>query len=125
MRTVTTNKVAKAIGPYSPAVITNGLIFCAGQIGVTPEDILTNGIENQTRQALNNIQSILQECGANLQNIVKITVFLKDLEDFSTINNIYAEIFGKHKPARTTVQITKLPKDALIEIEAIAEVPKS
>ncbi len=120
MNTLVSDKAGKVIGPYSHAVIANGFIFCAGQTGVTSEDILKEGIEDQTRQAILNITTVLLECGSDLEHVVDTTVFLKQLEDFNAMNAIYATMFGNHKPARATVQIAKLPKDALIEIKVIA-----
>jgi 2-iminobutanoate/2-iminopropanoate deaminase len=119
---IKTDRAPKAIGPYSAGVRTRGLIFTAGQLGIIPEtgNIIEGGIENETRQALQNIQHILEEAGSSLGLVVKTTVFLQDMGEFSRMNTIYAEFFPENPPARSTVQVAALPKGAEIEIEAIA-----
>ena len=119
---IRTDRAPKAIGPYSAGVKTNDLIFTAGQLGIIPEtgNIIEGGIENETRQALKNIQYILEEAGSSLNLIVKTTVFLRDMAEFSRMNTIYAEFFTENPPARSTVQVAALPKGGAIEIEAIA-----
>jgi 2-iminobutanoate/2-iminopropanoate deaminase len=119
---IKTDRAPKAIGPYSAGVRTNSFIFTAGQLGIIPEtgNIIEGGIENETRQALQNIQHILEEAGSSLNLIVKTTVFLCDMDEFSRMNTIYAEFFRENPPARSTVEVAALPKGAVVEIEAIA-----
>jgi len=119
---IRTDKAPKALGPYSAGVKTDQFIFTAGQIGIIPEsgNIIDGGIENQTRQSLTNIQNILEEAGSSLQWVVKTTVFLRNMDDFSKMNAIYAQFFTDNYPARSTIQVAALPKDACVEIEAIA-----
>ncbi len=116
-----TDKAPKAVGPYSQAIVSDNFIFCSGQIGIDPStNALVEGIENQTRQALVNLGKVLQEAGASTENVIKTTIFLKNIEDFSAVNVIYEDFFGNHKPARSTIEVSNLPKNALVEIEAIA-----
>jgi 2-iminobutanoate/2-iminopropanoate deaminase len=119
---IKTDRAPKAIGPYSAGVRTNSFVFTAGQLGIIPEtgNIIEGGIESETRQALKNIQHILEEAGSSLNLIVKTTVFLQDMAEFSRMNTIYAEFFTENPPARSTVQVAALPKGGAIEIEAIA-----
>jgi len=121
---IKTDKAPKAIGPYSAGVKTNQFIFTAGQLGIIPEsgDIVHGGIENETRQALINIQHILEEAGSSLRWVVKTTVFLRNMDEFSQMNAVYAEFFKENPPARSTVQVAALPKNANVEIEAISMV---
>jgi 2-iminobutanoate/2-iminopropanoate deaminase len=123
IKIVNSNKAPAVIGPYSQAIIAGGFIFCSGQIGINPKtEKLVNGIEKQTEQVLKNLEVILKEANLSLGNIVKTTVYLKNISDFPKMNKIYAKFFRKHKPTRTTVEVSNLPKEALIEIEAIAYV---
>jgi 2-iminobutanoate/2-iminopropanoate deaminase len=119
---IKTDRAPKAIGPYSAGVKTSSFIFTAGQLGIIPEtgNIIEGGIENETRQALKNIQQILEAGGSSLPQVVKTTVFLRDMNEFSRMNAVYAEFFTDNPPARTTVQAAALPKEASVEIEAIA-----
>ena len=119
---IKTDKAPKAIGPYSVGVKTSSFIFTAGQLGIVPETgiIIEGGIENETRRALQNIQNILEEAGSSLNLIVKTTVFLNDMNEFTRMNTIYSEFFTENPPARSTVQVAALPKGAVVEIEAIA-----
>ena len=121
---IKTDKAPKAIGPYSAGVKTDQFIFTAGQLGIIPEsgNIISGGIENETRQALINVQHILEEAGASLRWVVKTTVFLRNMDEFSQMNTVYAEFFTENPPARSTVQVAALPKNANVEIEAIAMV---
>jgi len=114
-----------AIGPYSHAIQTGNLVFCSGQAGVDPKTMKLVGgdIGAQTEQVLSNIEIVLQGMGLSLQNVVKTTVFLKDMDDFKGMNEVYARRFQPHKPARSTVAVKKNPLDALVEIECIAEIP--
>src|SRR4030066_1900621 len=119
---IKTEKAPKAIGPYSAGVRTEEFIFTAGQLGIIPEssNIIDGGIENETRQALNNIQHILKEAGSSLSWVVKTTVYLRDMNEFALMNAVYAEFFPENPPARSTVQVAALPKNGVVEIEAIA-----
>lgn len=119
---VNTDKAPAAIGPYSQAIKAGGFLFISGQIPVDPAigEVVTGGIEAQTRQVLENLTAILACQGLSVDNVVKTGVFLKDMNDFQIVNAIYGEYFSKEEPARACVQIAKLPKDVLVEIEAIA-----
>lgn len=112
----------KAIGPYSQAIVTSGLVFCAGQTPIDPAtgNLVEGGIEAQTHQALKNIGAVLQAAGSDYSKVVKTTVFLKDMNDFTTMNGIYAFYFKNEPPARSTVEVARLPKNCLFEIECIA-----
>ncbi|OGH18496.1 MAG: hypothetical protein A3F31_02195 [Candidatus Levybacteria bacterium RIFCSPHIGHO2_12_FULL_38_12] len=115
------NSVPKAIGPYSPIVIAGNIAFCSGQVGASPQTgELARGIEDQTKQTLENLRSVLNSEGFQLSDVVKTTVFLKNIEDFAKMNEIYSLYFNESKPARSTIGVANLPKGALIEIEAIA-----
>ena len=121
MQIISTPDAAQAIGPYSQAIKAGGLIFTSGQIALKPGgEFVAGGVEAQARQVLQNLTAILKEAGATLQDAVKTTIFLADMGDFAAVNEIYAAAFGAHKPARSTVQVAKLPKGALVEIEVIA-----
>lgn len=123
MKRIETNKAPKAIGPYSQAIVINDLVYTSGQIAINPEtnEMVENDIVKQTYQVINNIKNILVEAGTNLDNVIKTTVFVKDICDFPKINEIYANFF-KECPARSLVEVSSLPKNALIEIEAIAQI---
>lgn len=123
---ITTDKAPKAIGPYSQAVKINGFIFVSGQIPVDPltNDVIKEDITAQTRQVLKNIGNILEVAGAGLHDVIKTTVYLKDLKEFGAINRIYSEFFTAPFPARATVEVTGLPKGVDIEIDAVAVVSK-
>ncbi len=117
-----TSKAPKPIGPYSQAIISGNLIFCSGQIGINPDTgELGEDIEAQTKQVLKNLKEILTEAHSSLEKVIKTTIFLKNIEDFKKVNEIYGEFFSSHKPARSTVEVSNLPKGALVEIEIIAE----
>jgi 2-iminobutanoate/2-iminopropanoate deaminase len=121
MKFVQTDKAPSAIGPYSQAVVANGMVYTSGQIALTPEGVmLEDDVVLQTKQVLKNLEAVLQEAGSSLQNVIKTTIFIADMDDFATINEIYAEAFGSHKPARSTVAVKTLPKNALVEIDAVA-----
>jgi 2-iminobutanoate/2-iminopropanoate deaminase len=119
---VHTDKAPKAIGPYSQAIRTDSMIYTAGQTGLDPVsgELVEGGVEAQTRQVLTNLQNVLEAAGSSLGHVVKTTVFLKDMNDFSKMNPIYAEFFGENLPARSTVAVAGLPKGGLVEIEAVA-----
>ena len=113
--------VPKAVGPYSVVRVTNEFLFCSGQIGVNPEtNNLVEGIEAQTKQVLENLKAVLESEGSSLSKVVKTTVFLANIADYVTVNEIYATFFTDNKPARSAIGVSALPKGALIEIEAIA-----
>jgi 2-iminobutanoate/2-iminopropanoate deaminase len=117
-----TENAPAAAGPYSQAIIANGFVFTAGQVALIPgtKTIVEGGIEAQTRQVLTNIQAILTAAGTNLENVVKTTVFLQNMGDFAAMNSVYAEFFPQHPPARSTVEVAKLPLNVLVEIETVA-----
>ncbi|KIL53704.1 endoribonuclease L-PSP [Jeotgalibacillus alimentarius] len=121
MKFVQTNEAPQAIGPYSQGMVVNNMFYSSGQIPLTPEGTLVDGsIEEQTHQVFKNLQAVLAEAGASLSTVVKVMVFLDDLSDFDAVNAIYAEYFGDHRPARSCVEVSKLPKSAGLEIEVIA-----
>lgn len=123
MNYVQTSKAPQAIGPYSQAVIHAGLVYTSGQIALTPEgEMLENDLEKQTHQVLKNLSEVLKEAGSSLDAVIKTTIFLADMDSFAAVNEIYASYFGDHKPARATVAVKTLPKNALVEIDAIAVV---
>ncbi len=121
-KVIQTDKAPKAIGPYSQAIRTDSMVYTAGQIGLDPAtgDLVAGGVEEQTRQVINNLRSVLEAAGSSLDHVVKTIVFLKDMNDFPKMNSIYAEYFGANPPARSTVAVAGLPKGGLVEIEAIA-----
>ncbi len=120
MKIIQTPLAPAAIGPYSQATQVGDLLFTSGQIALRADGTLNDGdIHVQTTQVLANLKAIIETAGGSLNGVVKTTVFLKNLDDFANMNNVYGEVFGKHTPARSTVQVAKLPRDALVEIEAI------
>jgi 2-iminobutanoate/2-iminopropanoate deaminase len=124
MKIVKTDKAPAAVGPYSQAVIAGGLVFCAGQIPLDPAtgNIVPGGIEEQTRRACENIKGVLAAAGTSLNKVVKASVFLKDMNDFAGMNKVYSGYFTSDFPARSTLQVARIPKDCLVEIEVVAEV---
>jgi len=121
MKFVQTNRAPSAIGPYSQATVANGMVYTSGQIALTPEGImLENDVVVQTKQVLENLKAVLEEAGSSMDMVVKTTIFIDSMDSFATINEIYEEAFGSHKPARATVAVKTLPKNALVEIDAIA-----
>ncbi|MDD3854117.1 RidA family protein [Sulfurimonas sp.] len=121
MKFVQTDRAPAAIGPYSQAVVANGMVFTSGQIALTPDGVmLENDIVVQTKQVLQNLQAVLEEAGASMQSVIKTMIFLASMDDFATVNEIYAAAFGSHKPVRSTVAVKTLPKNALVEIDAVA-----
>lgn len=122
IRVVKTYDAPEAIGPYSQAIESNGFLFLSGQIAIDPStnQIVGSNIESQTRQIFKNIRAVLKAAGTKINNVVKCTVFMTDLNDFNKMNKLYEEEFEGHKPARSTVQVARLPKDVLIEIECVA-----
>ncbi len=119
---IKTEKAPKAIGPYSQGIATNGLIFASGQIAIDPAtgELNTGSVEDQTRLVLSNLKAVLEAGGSSFDNVIKCTVFLQDMNDFSQMNTVYAEFFKPPYPARAAVQVARLPKDVKVEIEAIA-----
>lgn len=121
MKAVSTTKAPAVIGPYSQGIIVNNLFYSSGQIPLTPEGTLVDGdIKEQTHQVFKNIKAVLEEAGASLNTVVKVTAFLKNMEDFAEFNEVYGSYFQDHKPARSCVEVARLPKDVLVEIEVIA-----
>jgi 2-iminobutanoate/2-iminopropanoate deaminase len=120
MHVIQTPNAPAAIGPYSQAMVVGDLLFTSGQIPLRADGTLNDGdIAVQTTQVLANLKAVIEAAGASLDKVVKTTVFLKNLDDFVAMNGIYGEVFGSHAPARSTVQVAKLPRDVLVEIEAI------
>ena len=117
-----TDKAPEAIGPYSQAVRVGNMVFTAGQLGLDPAtmDIVSGGIEAETRQVLTNLKEILKSANSGMSNVIKTVVFLRDMADFPKMNNIYAQFFTENPPARSTVEVAGLPKNVAVEIEAIA-----
>jgi 2-iminobutanoate/2-iminopropanoate deaminase len=124
-KVISSKNAPAAIGPYSQAVGTaGGLFFLSGQIALDPGtgQIVSGGVEAETKQVMRNIEAILKEIGASFENVIKTTIFLKDLGDFTTVNQIYGASFRKDPPARSTVEVSRLPRDAKIEIECIVQI---
>ncbi|MBI3379596.1 RidA family protein [Candidatus Gottesmanbacteria bacterium] len=122
---VKTKKAPEAIGPYSQAVKFGNLVFCAGQIGLDPKtNNLVEGIKKQTKQAFANIKNVLESVASSLEKVLKMNVYLKNMDDFAVMNEIYATYYKKPYPARATVEVARLPKGALIEIECVAYIQK-
>ena len=119
---ISTEKAPQAIGPYSQAVLTNKTLYCSGQIAINPEteSLVIDNIENETHQIMQNIQEILKAADMNFDNIVKCSIFMRDMKDYDEINNIYSKYFTKNPPAREAVQVSMLPKNVNIEISVIA-----
>ncbi len=119
---ISTEKAPKAIGPYSQAVEVNGIIYTSGVIPINPEtnELVTGDIATQAKQAIGNLVALLNAAGSSAEDVIKTTVFIKDMNDFAAINEIYSTFFTTNYPARSCVEVARLPKDVLIEIEAIA-----
>jgi 2-iminobutanoate/2-iminopropanoate deaminase len=121
MKVVYTDKAPAAIGPYSQGIIVNNLFYSSGQIPLTAEGSLVEGdIKTQTHQVFTNLKAVLEAAGASLETVVKTTVFIKNMDEFSAVNEVYGEYFFEHKPARSCVEVARLPKDVQVEIEVIA-----
>jgi 2-iminobutanoate/2-iminopropanoate deaminase len=120
--TISTEKAPGAIGPYSQAIKAGGMIYCSGQIpiDIATGEFVAGGVAEQTRQVLVNLSAVLESAGSGLNDVVKTTVFLADMNDFAAMNEVYAEFFSENKPARATVQAARLPRDARVEIDCIA-----
>ena len=121
MKVISTVNAPQAIGPYSQAIAVNGIIYTSGQIALLPDGSLVDGdVTVQTHQVLKNLTAVLEEGGTSLNSVIKTTIFLADMDDFSKVNGVYAEYFGEHKPARSTVAVKTLPLNVSVEIECIA-----
>ena len=121
---VSTPGAPKAIGPYSQAIVSRGFLFTAGQVALDPStgQLVPGGIAEQTSRALENLRAVLRAAGSDISQVVKTTVFLVDMADFTAMNEVYGRVFGDHRPARSTVAVAALPRGALVEIEVIATV---
>ncbi|MEC1120539.1 RidA family protein [Bacillus safensis] len=120
-KVVQTKHAPAAIGPYSQGIIVNNMFYSSGQIPLTPAGDFVNGdIKEQTHQVIRNLEAVLEAAGASFETVVKATVFIKDMEQFAEVNEVYGEYFHTHKPARSCVEVARLPKDALVEIEVVA-----
>lgn len=121
-KVIKTKEAPAAIGPYSQAILANGIIYTSGQIPLDPEsgEVVGGGIREQTQKVLRNLEAVLKAAGAGLNDVVKTTVFLRDMEDFTEMNSVYSLYFTGSFPARSAVQVARLPKDVMVEIEAVA-----
>ena len=119
---INSEKAPQVVGPYSHAVKAGGFVYCSGQIGLDPvtNQLVSGGIQEQTRQAMDNLEEVLKSAGSNFEKVVKATVYLHNMEDFSVFNEVYGSYFGGSPPARETAQVAKLPKAALVEISLVA-----
>jgi 2-iminobutanoate/2-iminopropanoate deaminase len=126
LKKITTDKAPSAIGPYSQAIVANGFVFTAGQIPLDPVagKIVEGGIVEQTDRVMQNLQDVLGAAGASWNDVVKTTVYLHDLSHFPTVNEVYGKWLGDARPARSTVQVTALPRGALVEIDAVAVISR-
>jgi 2-iminobutanoate/2-iminopropanoate deaminase len=121
MKKVHTTEAPAAIGPYSQGIVYNNLFFSSGQIPLTKEGEMVDGdVKEQTHQVFSNLKAVLNEAGSSLEQVIKATVFIKDMNEFADINEVYGQYFSEHKPARSCVEVARLPKDAKVEIEVIA-----
>jgi 2-iminobutanoate/2-iminopropanoate deaminase len=123
MKFIQTDKAPSAIGPYSQATVVNGMVYTSGQIALLPngsDELLSADVSVQTKQVLTNLREVLESAGSSMDKVLKTTIFLSDMSDFVTVNEIYEKAFGTHKPSRSTVAVKTLPKNALVEIDAIA-----
>ncbi len=125
LQTIQTDAAPQAIGPYSQAIKANGFVFVSGQIPIDPStgELVQGSIVEATRQVMHNLTTIIETAGSSLDKVVKTTIYLKDLSDFEEVNKTYGEYFPAHKPARATVEVSRLPKNVRIEIDAIAVCP--
>ncbi|MBF7017908.1 RidA family protein [Staphylococcus durrellii] len=123
MKVINTNNAPEALGPYSHATEINGLLFTSGQIPLnTDGQIVSDDVQEQTRQVLENLKVVLGAAGSDIESVVKATIFIKDMNEFQKINEIYGEYFSEHQPARSCVEVARLPKDVKVEIELIAKI---
>ena len=120
---IKTDKAPAAVGPYSQAIEVDGFIFTSGQLPIDPEtgELVQGDIKEATKRSLDNVVAILEEAGSSLENIIKVTIFLDDINDFGQVNEVYGEYFSDHKPARSCIEVAKIPLDGDIEIEVIAK----
>jgi 2-iminobutanoate/2-iminopropanoate deaminase len=120
IKKITSTKAPRAIGPYSPGIVVGNFLFTSGQIAINPKnnEMIKGGIKAQTRRVIQNLKAVISSAGGKIENTIKTTVYLKKMDDFQEMNEVYAKFF-KNKPARSTVEVAKLPKNALIEIEAV------
>lgn len=126
MRLINSPDIAPALGPYSHAVIDGDLIYCSGQLPLDQQGrLVAGGVSEQTNQVFKNVREVLKVCGSDTHGVLKVTVYMTDLGEFATLNELYAKFFGTHRPARTTVQISKLPLVASVEIDVIAKILKA
>ena len=122
LKLVASDKAPKAIGPYSQGVVANGLLYTAGQVALDPAtgELVPGDVKAQTARVMENLQAVLKAAGSSFSKVVKTTVFLADMNDFAAMNEVYARTFGEHKPARSTVAVKTLPKNALVEVDLVA-----
>lgn len=122
MKKIATDDAPKAIGPYCQAIVHNGVVYCSGQIPLDPASmqVVAGGIEAQTERVLTSMAAVLRKAGSDMSKVMKTTVFMSNLEEFSKMNAVYQRAFGEHAPARSTVQVARLPLDVMVEIECIA-----
>jgi 2-iminobutanoate/2-iminopropanoate deaminase len=126
VQVISTDRAPGAIGPYSQAIVAGGFVFCSGQVAIDPATGAVHAVTvaDQTRQVLTNLAAVLEAAGSNLSSVVKCTVFLRSMDDFAEMNQVYAAAFAGHAPARSTVAVVGLPRDVRVEIEAIAVAPR-
>lgn len=123
MKTINTNKAPEALGPYSHAMVVNNLVFTSGQIPLDTEgNIVNSDVKEQTKQVLENLSVVLEEAGSDLNSVVKATIFISDMNEFQQINEVYGSYFNEHQPARSCVEVSRLPKDVKVEIELVGKV---
>ncbi|MEJ7530013.1 RidA family protein [Staphylococcus hominis] len=123
MKTINTNKAPEALGPYSHAMVVNNLVFTSGQIPLDTEgNIVSSDVKEQTKQVLENLSVVLEESGSDLNSVVKATIFISDMNEFQQINEVYGSYFNEHQPARSCVEVSRLPKDVKVEIELVGKV---
>lgn len=123
MKTINTNKAPEALGPYSHAMVVNNLVFTSGQIPLNTEgNIVSSDVKEQTKQVLENLSVVLEEAGSDLNSVVKATIFISDMNEFQQINEVYGSYFNEHQPARSCVEVSRLPKDVKVEIELVGKV---
>ena len=123
MEMINTTNAPSAIGPYSQAIVTNGFVYTSGQIALTPDgELIQRDIKLQTKQVLSNLKNVLEAANSSLNDVVKVTIYLENMDDFGIVNVIYAQYFADHKPARSTVAVKTLPKNVLVEMDVIATV---
>ena len=124
MKIIETKNAPGEVGAYSQGIVSNGFVYSSGQLPLVPEtgELISDDVKKATRQSLENVKAIVEAGGSSVEKIVKVNIFLDDVNDFAAVNEAYAEFFGDHKPARSCVEVGKLPKNGLLEIEAIAEI---